>query len=186
MTAQASAPSVPGFRISAMSACFIVGVVVDVDDDDLRAAFLAGADRVGHDIDLRGHRIGAPDHDAIGLRHLARIGAAQRAGAHDIAGPGEIGADRAEEAGIFLGVAQPLDAVALHQPHRAGIEIGPDRLAAEALLGLEEFFGDEVERRFPARLLPAALALGAGAHAAASAAGRDGGSARHSARPWRR
>ena len=105
-------------------------VVVDVDDDDLGAALLARADGVGHHVDLRDHRIGAPDHHAVGLRHLARVGAAQRAGAHHPAGPGEIGADRAEEAGIFLGVAQPLDAVALHQPHRAGVEIGPDRLAS--------------------------------------------------------
>ena len=37
-----------------------------------------------------------------------------------------------EEAGIFLGMAQPLDAVALHQAHRAGIIIGPDRLASRA------------------------------------------------------
>ena len=81
----------------------------------------------------------------------------------DAAGPGEIGADRVEEAGIFLGVAQPLDAVALHQPHRAGVEIGPDRLAAVLLLGLDELLGDEVERGLPAGLLPAALALGAGA-----------------------
>ena len=49
--------------------------IVDVDDDDLGAALLAGADRVGHHVDLRGDGVGAPDDDAVGLRHLARIGA---------------------------------------------------------------------------------------------------------------
>ena len=61
-------------------------------------------------------------------------------------------------------MAQPFDAVALHQPHRAGIVVGPDRLAAVLRLRRSEFFGDEVERRLPARLLPCPLAFGAGAH----------------------
>ena len=56
-------------------------VHVDIDDDDLGAAFLAGARRVGHHVDLGVHRIGAPDHDHVGIRHLARIGAGKLAGA---------------------------------------------------------------------------------------------------------
>lgn len=46
---------------------------IDVDGDDLRAALLAGAHCMGHDIDLRGSGIGAPDHHTIGLCHFARV-----------------------------------------------------------------------------------------------------------------
>ncbi len=81
------------------------GIVVDVDDHDLGTALLAGLDRVGHDVDLGGNRIRPPDHHAVGFRHLTRIGATQRPGRHRKTGPGHIGADRAEEAGIALGVA---------------------------------------------------------------------------------
>jgi len=45
-------------------------VPVDIDRHDLCAAFLAGADGVGHHVDLRGDRVRAPDHDAVGLRHF--------------------------------------------------------------------------------------------------------------------
>jgi hypothetical protein len=136
------------------------GVFIDVDDDDLGAALFARLDGVGHHIDLRDHGIGAPDDHAIGFRHFAWIAAAQRAGAHHIAGPGKVGADRAEKAGISLGVAQPFYAVALHQPHRASIEIGPHRIRAVFFFRRDEFFGDQIEGCFPARFLPAALAFG--------------------------
>ena len=139
-------------------------VLVDVDDDDPGAALLARPDRVGHDVDLGDHGIGAPDHHAVGSRHLARVGAAQRAGTHHPAGPREIGANRAEEARIFPGVAQPFDAVALHQTHRSGIEIGPHGLGTVACLGGLELLGHQVERGLPACLLPDAFPLGAGPH----------------------
>jgi hypothetical protein len=61
-------------------------------------------------------------------------GPASRPGAHHIARPGQIGADGGKEAGIFLGVPQAVDRIALHQPHRAGIEIGPDGLRAVLFL----------------------------------------------------
>ena len=73
-------------------------ILVDVDDDDPGTAFLARLDGVGHHIDLRDHSVGAPDHHAVGFRHLARVGPAQGACPHHPAGPGQIGADRAEEA----------------------------------------------------------------------------------------
>ncbi|ESZ36215.1 hypothetical protein X733_05615 [Mesorhizobium sp. L2C067A000] len=139
-------------------------VLVDIDDDDPGATLLPRLDGVGHDIDLRDHGIGAPDHHAVGLRHLARIGTAQGARSHHPAGPGQIGADRAEEAGVFFRMAQPVDAVALHQPHRAGIEIRPDGLGAVFFFGRDEFLGDDVECRFPAGFFPDAVALGAGAN----------------------
>ena len=47
--------------------------VVDVDDDDLRAALLARPRRVGHQVDLGRDGVGAPDDDDVGLRHLARV-----------------------------------------------------------------------------------------------------------------
>ncbi len=132
-------------------------------DNDLGTAFLARADRVGHHVDLRRHRVRTPDHHAIGAAHLARIGPAQRAGRGGEAGPGGIGADRIEEAGIALGVAQSVNRIALHPAHGAGVEIRPNRLAAVLRLGSEESLGDLVERGVPGNLLPAPLALRADA-----------------------
>ena len=59
-------------------------------------------------------------------------------------------------------MTKPVDAVALNQPHRAGIVIGPHRLAAElARLG-QELLGHDVERVDPGNLgeLPGALGPG--------------------------
>src|SRR5690606_36122851 len=101
----------------------------------------------------------APDDDAVGLRHLARIGADEPAGPGEIAGPCKVGADRVELSGVAHGMAQAVDRVALHEPHGAGVEIGPDGLAAVALLGPGERLGDHVERIVPADFLPRAGAL---------------------------
>ena len=73
-------------------------VHVDVDGDDLGAALLARAHGVRHHVDLGVDRIGAPDHDQVGLRHLARIDAGDRAGAGGEAAIGRIDADGAVEA----------------------------------------------------------------------------------------
>ena len=136
-------------------------VVVDVDDHDPGAAFLAGADRVRHHVDLRRHRIGAPDDDTVRQRHLARIDTHQFAGPGDEAGPGGVGADGIELVGIALGVAQPMDAVALHEAHRAGVKVRPDGLGAVKSFGLEEFLGNEIQRVAPADVGPFARAFGA-------------------------
>ena len=109
-------------------------VHVDVDRDDLGAALLAGARRVRHHVDLGVDRIGAPDHHQIGLRHLARIGAGDLAGAGGKADVGAVDADGGVEAGIFLGVAQPVDAVAHHQAHGAGVVVRPHRFARRSAL----------------------------------------------------
>ena len=153
-----------GLQDQANVGLFHRGVVVDVDDDDSRAAFLAGTHRMRHHIDLGDDGVRAPDHDAVRLRHLARVRPGEFSGAHHPAGPGEIGADRVEEAGIFLCVTQPVDAVALHQAHRAGIVVGPHRLAAVLFLGCLELLRHEVECCLPACLLPGALPLGSGPH----------------------
>ena len=59
---------------------------------------------------------------------------------------------------------QPLDRIALHQPHRAGVEIRPDGFGPILFFGLAQLFGHQVKRCFPACLLPGAFALGTGAH----------------------
>ena len=138
--------------------------VVDVDDDDLRAALLARPRRVGHQVDLGRDGVGAPDDDDVGLRHFARIDAGDAAGAGEIARPGGADADRAEEARVALDVGEALDPVAHHQPHRAGVEVRPDAFGAEAALGVEEALGDAVERLVPADRRELAGALRPDAH----------------------
>ncbi len=123
--------------------------VVDVDGDDLGAALLSGAGGVGHQVDLRGDRVGAPDDDAIRLLDLVSADAAHLAGPRDEAGPRDADADVAIEAGIALGVGQALDAVAHDEPHRAGIEIGPDAFGAVLALGVEKSLGRAVKRFVP-------------------------------------
>ena len=85
-------------------------------------------------------------------------------------------------------MAQAVDAVALHQPHGAGVEIGPHRLGAVPLLGRAST--PPPSRRAPAprrsaRRPPCPRPSRRRGAAAASAAPDDAG-ARHSARPWRR
>ena len=135
-------------------------VVVDVDRHDLGAALLARAGGVRHHVDLRVDGVGAPDHHHVGLGHLARIGAGQPAGAGDVAGPGQRGADGGVHARIALGVAQPVDAVAHHEAHGAGIVVGPHGLRAVAPLGREHGLGGEVEGVVPGDALELARALG--------------------------
>ena len=124
-------------------------VHINVDGNDLRAAFLAGAGRVRHHVDLGVHRVGTPDHHQIGFRHFARIGAGKAAGAGDEAAPGRVDADGGEEAGIFFDVTQAMDAVAHHVTHRAGVQIRPDGLGTVGLLGADELPGDDVEGVVP-------------------------------------
>ena len=124
---------------------------------------LAGADRVRHHVHLGAGGVGAPDDQQVGLRHLSRVGAREFAGAGDETVPGERRADGGVEAGIALGVAQAVDAVALHEAHRAGIIVGPDGLRAELRLRFQELLGAEVERGVPGNPLELARALGAGA-----------------------
>src|SRR5262245_41213978 len=46
-------------------------------------------------------------------------------------------------------MAEAIDAVAHHQTHGAGVIIRPDTLGAVTLLGLNEFFRDQIERVVP-------------------------------------
>ncbi len=82
---------------------------------------------MGHDIDLRGDRIAAPHDDQVGLRHFARVRPAIAAHAGKPSSLANRGADGQFLARIAHCVAQPVDAVALHQPHRAGVIERPHR-----------------------------------------------------------
>ncbi len=134
---------------------------IGVDHDQLGAPLAARPRDMGHDIDLGRDRIAAPDHDQIGLGQLLRIAAPHPAGAGPPAGIGQGRAKGAVLAGIAERVAQPVDAVALHQPHGAGIVVRPDGLAAMALHRAGEGLGDLVQRLVPAKRLESALAFGA-------------------------
>jgi hypothetical protein len=125
-------------------------VVVDVDRRDPGAAFFSGTHRMRHHIDLGIHRVGAPDHDQIRDAHLARIDARHLAGAGGKSHARDGRADRRIEARVFFHVREPVDAVAHHEPHGAGIVIGPDRLGAEVALGGVKAPRDLVERVIPA------------------------------------
>ncbi len=107
---------------------------------------------MGHQIDLGRDRIAAPHDDEIALRHLAAVDAALDPGPGIPAGIGQHDADRRELARIAHDMAQPVDAVALHQPHRPGVVIGPHRLASVALRRLGKFLGHRVERGVPGNL----------------------------------
>ena len=139
-------------------------VVVDVDRHDRRSPALPGSHRVGHHIDLGHGRVGAPEHDAVGVRHLARIGAAQPAVTGQVAGPGQRRADRRILVGIALGVPQAVDAVAHHEAHRAGVVIGPDSFRPETPFRLHKALGDAVEGFFDRNRRELPRSLGAGPH----------------------
>ena len=102
---------------------------VRVHHHQLGAALLR-RHRVLHHVDLGVDRIAAPDHHQVGmLGGLAQVDAALGADAGDPAGVGQRHADGREPARVLHRMAQPLDAVALHQPHGAGVEVRPHRLA---------------------------------------------------------
>ena len=124
-------------------------VIVDVDRRDLGATLFAGARGVRHHIDLGVDGIGAPDHDEIGNRHLARVGAGDLACAGRKADAGDGGANGAVEARIFLHMGQTVNAVLHHQSHGSSIVIRPDRFGAEFALRLIETVGDFVQRVVP-------------------------------------
>ena len=159
---------------------------VRIDHHQPGATLLPCARDMRHHVDLGGHRVAAPHHDQVGARHLARVRSDEAADAGHPASLADRRADRLGLAGIAHDVAQPVDAVALHQPHRASIVIGPHRFGA---------MPRRPSRRMPPPRDPAPRprrSAGTGrtpwgrCAAAVGSDGPDGGSARHSARPWRR
>ena len=140
------------------------GGAVGVDHHELGAALLPGTGDVGHQVDVGVDRVGAPDHDQIGvLGDLGRRHAPAPPVAGLEAGVGEHDADGALEARVALDVGQPLDAVALHQAHGPGIPVGPDRLGTVALLDAQQVGGDLVQRVVPGDPPEVSRALLAGA-----------------------
>ncbi len=139
------------------------GRAVGIDHDEGRAALLPRARDPAHQVDLRRDRIAAPHDDEVGLRDLARVGAALGPCPGHPAGVGQRVAVCRMLARIAQRVAQALDPVALHQPHGAGIEERPHGFGAEFLRGAGERLGDLVERVVPRDRLEAPLALGADA-----------------------
>jgi hypothetical protein len=138
-------------------------VHVDVDGDDFRTAFLPRANGVRHHVDLRRDGIGAPDHDAVALRHLSWISTRKPAGAGHVAGPGRVDADRLVEARPALGMAKAVDAIPVHAAHRARVVIGPDGFRAVPALRRKEPLGSAVQRLVPGYPRKLAGALGANA-----------------------
>ena len=127
------------------------GGAVGIDDDELGATFAARRRDMGHHIDLGRDRVAAPDDDQVGFGDLAPVDPALGADPGEPARIGERIADRQILARIAHRMAQPVDAVALHQPHRPGVVIGPHGLRAVALGGPGQRIGDLVERRRPKR-----------------------------------
>ena len=125
------------------------GRAIDVDDHQLGAALLAGLGDVGHGVDLGRDGIAAPHDDQVGLGHLARIGSRQLADAGAPARFGGRHADRGLLARIAEGMAQPVDAPALHDAHRAAGMIGPYRFSAVGSRRAREGLGDFVQRGIP-------------------------------------
>ena len=123
---------------------------VGIDHHQLGAALLPGAGDVAHQVDLGGDGVAAPHHDQVGLRHLPRVRAPDVAHPRLPPGGGDGGADRHLLARVAHDVAQPLDAVALHQAHGAGGVIGPDGKRAVLRRRVAEGIGDPAERLVPA------------------------------------
>src|SRR5438876_5817032 len=122
---------------------------VGIYDDESGAALLSRRSDMGHQIDLRRGRVAAPDDDQIGFGDLAAVDTALGPDPGEPAGVGKGIADRQVLARIAHRVAQPVDTVALHQPHRPGVVIGPHALRAVALGGTCQALGDLVECLIP-------------------------------------
>ena len=121
------------------------GGAIGVDHDELRAALPPRRSDMGHHIDLGRSRVAAPDHDQIGFGHFPAVDPPFGPNPGEPAGIGQRIADRQILARIAHRVAQPVDAVALHQPHRPGIVIGPHALRAPTLRRPGQLLGDLVE-----------------------------------------
>ncbi len=109
MTAQASAASVRGPQRQMHVRHRRRPGAIRIDHDQLRPALLSRAGDMRHDVDLGGDRIAAPDHDQVGFRHLARIGAAIATHAREPPGLADRGADGQLLARVFHHVAQPVE-----------------------------------------------------------------------------
>ena len=104
---------------------------------------------MGHHIHLRRDSVGAPDHDAIGLRHFTRINAGELACARHKTAPRRVDANGLVKAGVFFGMAQTVDAVAHDAAHGSGVIIRPNAFSAVLGLGFQHGTSNSVERFIP-------------------------------------
>ena len=138
------------------------GRTIRINHHQLRPTLLPRPRDMRHHVDLGGDGIAAPHHDQIGHRHLARIDAAALADASLPAGFRQRGADCEVLPRVAHHVAQPVDAVALHQSHRAGVIERPDRFRTMLRRDVGEGGGDAVQRLIPADAAELARAFLAG------------------------
>ena len=135
---------------------------VRIDRDQLRAVAL-GLLRAAPQVQVRGDRVRAPEHDQLRILELLDVGAVARAERciQRLAARGR--ADRAvEEARAELVEEALRHRLALHHAHRAGVAVRHDALRIDARDRLQAC-RDFVERRVPADALEATLALAADA-----------------------
>ena len=118
----------------------------------------------GHDVDLGVDRVHAPNHDEIAVGHVARVGPEPSSDARLQPGLHDAGADGLAHPGVAHAPNQPLDAVALHQPHRPRVVIRPHRLWTVGPGRVREPLRDEVEGFIPRCAPEMAFTLGAGSH----------------------
>ena len=138
------------------------GGAIRIDHHDLGAAFLSRSCDVGHDVNLGGDGIAAPDHDQVGFRHLPRVQPPALPGSGDPAEFRQRRADRHFLAGVAHDIAQAIDSVPLHQPHGSREEEWPNRCGPVFLGHSREAFGHTVQCLIPADAAELAGAFGAG------------------------
>ena len=103
-----------------------------------------------HEIHLGVHRVATPDHNQLGLHHLARVQPALGANAGQPAGVGQGHAEGFPLARPAGQMPQPADGGALHHAHGASVVIGPDALRAVAGGGADDALGQQIQRSVPA------------------------------------
>ena len=116
---------------------FRCSIAVGIDDDDFRASFAAGFERMGHYVDLGAGGIGAPDNDQIRLSHFPWVYPGQPTHARLKAIPCQRHTDSRIHPGIAFGMAQAVNTVAHHQAHGPSVVVRPDAFAAMVLLSTQ-------------------------------------------------
>ena len=119
------------------------------DDDDSRLSFRSRPAGQSHDLDLCRGGIAAPDDDQVAFRHLFGARSVERSGARDEAVVGQRRANGQLLPRVAHGVAQPIDTIALNEPHGAGVVVGPNALRAIFVGRVAEFLRNSVERFAP-------------------------------------
>ncbi len=131
-----------------------------IDAHQLRSAPLRFL-QVTPAVQVRHHRVAAPDQDQLRIDHRLGVGTDGRADRRFPAQRAGRGADRAVEERCAQAMEEaPVQALALHQAHGAGIAVGQD--GARIIGGnVAEPGGNGVERLVPRDALEAPLALAA-------------------------